>query len=176
MTRHRMQTTLAAILMGGWTLAGAAPAGAGGGCHDPGPTEGSGQTVALAMNCMTPRVLRAQPGAVTFVNRDEVVHNVVGSAWGADELRPGDSFTETLAAGIHPYSCTLHPGMVGTVVVGDGAGVGTASRATIAAAAVGDVDGTGSRPLVPTVATGMIALGAGVAIGRRTRRIPPAQE
>lgn len=171
MTRRRRCIALATLAVSGWTLVGAAPAKAGGGCHNPAPTEGTGQTVELSMNCMSPRVLRAKVGeTVTFVNRDEVVHNVVGSEWGTDELRPGASYTETVPAGIHPYSCTLHPGMVGTIVVGEVAAA-TAAPATIAASAVSDAgDDDGTTPLVPAAAAGVLALGTGLAIGRRSTR------
>jgi hypothetical protein len=96
------------------------PVHAGGGCHGGGTPSSSGTTVELAMNCMTPRVLHSSTGRITFFNRDGVTHNLVGDNWGIDELRAKQSFVHEFASGTHAYSCTLHPGMVGAIVVGDG--------------------------------------------------------
>lgn len=72
------------------------------------------------MNCMNPRVLRTSSEEVTFVNRDGATHNLFGSGWMVEELRQDDSVVRRFTEGTHVYSCTLHPGMVGAVVVGDG--------------------------------------------------------
>ncbi len=102
------------------------PADAGGGCHRSGSSSGDGSNVELAMNCMNPKVLRtASAGPITFVNRDEITHNLFGDGWSVDELRAGKSFTREFVAGTHLYSCTLHPGMLGVIVVGDGVGGAT---------------------------------------------------
>jgi hypothetical protein len=107
------------------TLIVPTPVHAGGGCHGGGTPSASGTTVELAMNCMTPRVLHSSTGKITFVNNDQVTHNLVGDNWGVDELRTKQSFVHDFATGTHAYSCTLHPGMVGAIVVGDGVGTVT---------------------------------------------------
>ena len=165
----------------------ARPAAAGGACHrgyQEGQTEGTGATVEMTGNCFGPTVLRVEPGTeVTFVNRDQVVHRVDGVGWGSDEvLDAGDVATHRFdTAGTYPYSCNLHPGMSGVVVVGSGAGSGRVvevtpvtalvSAPTPAPAAGDDRQGGAGLP----VALGVAALaGAGVgaagyALGRRRR-------
>jgi plastocyanin len=99
----------------------APPAAAGGGCHGD-QTEGAGSTVEMKGMCFTPTALHVEPGTeVGFVNRDPLVHVVVGVGWGAgNELRTGESTTHRFAdEGAFPYTCNLHPGMSGVVLVGD---------------------------------------------------------
>ena len=100
----------------------AVPAAAGGGCHR--LTAGTGTAVAAAENCFGPGVLRVEPGAeVTWVNRDQIAHAVIGTGWGLADLAPGATGTYRFAAeGTYPYSCHLHPGMNGVVIVGSGVG------------------------------------------------------
>jgi plastocyanin len=60
------------------------------------------------------------PGTeVTFVNRDQVPHAVTGARWGdATTMATGESVTHRFdEAGIRPFQCYLHPGMVGAIVV-----------------------------------------------------------
>ena len=123
--RIRYAGTVAAAL-GAAVLAPAAPVGAGGGCHSPEITEGRGTTVELGKMCMTPTVLRTDAGAtVTFVNRDPFEHNVMGVGFGAELPHTGDTWQYRFASdGTYPYACTLHPGMSGVIVVGNGTGTG----------------------------------------------------
>ena len=104
----------------------AASASGGGGCGGP-VTDAGGTRVEIEGFCFSPTILRALPGdAVTLANLDPVPHTVLGAngAWGGfDMLKGGREATYTFAeAGVYPYVCTLHAGMVGTIVVGDGAG------------------------------------------------------
>ena len=148
------------------------PAHAGGGCHGGGAPSGTGDTVVLSMNCMTPRVLRAgADGAVTFLNKDEVEHNLSGDGWFVDELTTGETYERTFVAGTHVYSCTLHPGMVGAVIVGDGVAAPVADVTPVqkVAAASPVADETSDRLA--------LGLAVGIAIGcvatlatRRLRR------
>lgn len=102
-----------------------ARASGGGGCGGP-ITEGSGTDVAIREFCFEPTVL-AMPagGEVTFTNEDPGPHNVLGAnaAWGSfARMNGGKSRTFALdEPGVYPYVCSWHPGMVGAVVVGDGA-------------------------------------------------------
>src|SRR4030095_6496472 len=77
--------------------------------------------------CFGPTILRVATGeTTTFVNGDPFPHTVLGAngAWGSyDALRRGGEATYGFSeAGVYPYVCTLHVGMVGAVVVGDGVG------------------------------------------------------
>ena len=72
--------------------------------------------------CITPTALHVDPGTeVTFVNRDPLAHVVVGVGWGEwTELGTGDETTHRFdETGSFPYTCNLHPGMSGVVLVGD---------------------------------------------------------
>ena len=102
----------------------AGPAQAGGSCHLAVATTGAGIRVDIKELCFTPVVLYAQKGeTVTWTNRDPVDHTVtgLGFSWGSNGILTQDQsvtyrFTE---AGVYPYACVLHPGMVGAVVVGN---------------------------------------------------------
>lgn len=105
---------------------GVAGASGGGGCGGP-VTDGAGTTVEIEDFCFGPTILRVAPGeSVTFVNLDRSPHTVLGAnaTWGGyDALKKGHEATYGFAeAGVFPYVCTWHPGMVGAIVVGDGAG------------------------------------------------------
>ena len=130
------------LVVGVWTLAavalvpGLASASGGGGCGRP-VTDERGTTVPIRNYCFTPTILRVQPGAsVTWINRDGAPHTVLGAngSWGAYEaLKRGKDVTYRFTrAGVYPYVCTYHAGMVGAVVVGDGAGGGTVGTTTAA--------------------------------------------
>jgi plastocyanin len=103
-----------------------AVASGGGGCGGP-ITEAKGDAVAIRQFCFEPTVLVAPAGGeVTFVNEDGFPHNVLGAngAWGSYARMNGGkvrSYTFT-DPGVYPYVCTWHPGMVGTVVVGEPGG------------------------------------------------------
>lgn len=114
-------------------LVPAAPAVAGGGCHT-GPTQGEGDTVELKDACFTPSNLSIDPGeSVTFVNLDNITHNVGGGGWGYfEDMSQGDTFTATFdEAGTYPYACSYHPGMTGAVIVGGGTGAGSGEAITV---------------------------------------------
>lgn len=122
--RATLRTLLVVVVAAGvGVLDAPASAAGGGGCHrQAGPTDAAGTSVELDAFCMTPSVVRVEPGdVVTFTNRDPVVHNLIGSGLFVDELVSGASVAFRFDdAGTYPYACTLHPGMVGAVAVGDG--------------------------------------------------------
>jgi plastocyanin len=128
-TMRRAVRVLAAVGLAttALTMSMASPASAGGGgCHlvlgGEGPTQAAGTTVELKAACMSPTVLRTEPGTeVTFVNRDAMTHNLYGAGLAVSELQLGQSATVRYdGPGTYPFACLLHPGMVGAVVVGDG--------------------------------------------------------
>ena len=160
---------VAVLLTSGVVVLSPAVAGAagGGGCHrifDGRPVDDrAGDTVELAGACMEPTVLRVEPGTrVSFVNRDPREHNVIGAGVFIDALAIDATATATFdRAGVYPYSCTLHPGMVGAVVVEGATESATAARPSTA------------TPRVPAAAGGAVAvagLGAGVLLLQRRRR------
>ena len=166
------------------------PAAAGGGCHEaPRPFDARTQVVAMEDYCFSPAVVRIEPKqSITWVNRDMDAHTVtgVGGTWGRyDELGHGRRVTSSFSsAGVYPYFCALHPGMVGAGVVGDGVargGVGevnsgavssaTEDTATdeVAASTPGSSSETGAAPWLWAAPIVLAAGGAAVALDRRRK-------
>ena len=160
----------ATLALAGWASTGLSAPGAhagGGACHQPPElNDASGDVIELTRNCFSPTVLRVQPGTeVLFRNQDEVTHHLSGVAlqWGTEPgpaLGTGGSRTVVFAEpGIFPYSCYLHVGMTGVIVVGDGnsANVGSAAArpaAVVAAARVSNTPPANSgQPQAPAAAT-----------------------
>lgn len=57
---------------------------------------------------------------VTWVNTDSTSHTSTsdGTGWNSGTIAPSGRFSVSfLTGGTFPYHCTIHPGMVGTVVV-----------------------------------------------------------
>ncbi len=189
-TRSVIVATLAA---GAAVAAWSGAASAGGGClHGTPASAGGGTVVEMVDACFTPTVLHVDPGAtVTFVNRDGMNHQVagVGDTWGSfTELTPGDRVTYTFEAdAVYLYSCYLHPGMVGAVVAGSGAGSGGLQDLSVTG---GTVNGASVAPPAPSSAApsdggtlgalligGMLGLvtGGGLAATTLRRRRPAAE-
>jgi plastocyanin len=133
-----------------WSWSGTASAG--GGClHGTAASEGAGTVVEMVDECFTPTVLHVDPGTtVTFVNRDGMNHQVagVGDTWGSlTELLPDDRVTYTFETdGVYLYSCWLHPGMVGAVVAGSGAGSGGLQELSVTGGTVSSVEAAPPAP------------------------------
>ena len=74
-------------------------------------------TTAFGMNPLTV----ARGAAVTWVNGDNTAHTATandGMTFNSGILAAGGRFTFTFQnAGTFPYRCTIHPNMVGTVMV-----------------------------------------------------------
>ena len=142
---------------------------AGGGCHGNASmvyTEGKATVVKTDVCSFVPTVIRFPVGrAIRFLNSDNQDHQVMGRAgtWASKVLSPGEEFDVTFTAkGTFPYSCPLHPGMVGAVVVGDG--VGLAGGAAVGqpetvipnaepSSAAGPVASPAASPIVSPVAS-----------------------
>jgi len=120
----------------------AAAGGGGGGCIGIPATHGTQTRIYLKEACIFPTIARVPVGAtITWVNADEMQHTVTGAsgAWGSYKAlsqmeEVSHRFTKS---GVYPYFCLFHPGMVGTIVVGNASGNGGATRT------VGDVTGHG---------------------------------
>jgi plastocyanin len=121
---HRGRSVLAISLISlGWILL-TFPADAGGGCHATQAVDAKSTTVEMKDRCFTPAVARINPGdTVTWINQDSITHVVSGTGWGeSKDLAGGETMSYRFdTPGIYPYTCYIHPGMNGAVVVGDGA-------------------------------------------------------
>lgn len=128
---------------------------AGGGCHPdslkPSGADATGSTsagVPIEKCRFSPTVLYVDPGTeVTWTNEDPAPHVVSGFSFGsARELLRGDAAAYRFdEEGVYPYSCYLHPGMNGAIVVGDGVGEMTAAAVSSVDAAPPQ-DGTSTQP------------------------------
>jgi hypothetical protein len=117
--------------------------------------------------------VRVEPGTtVTVTNDDAMVHNLFGAGgWLHGDLGRGESTSHTFREpGTFAYACTLHPGMVGAVVVEDPQLI-SASSSPLA----DDGEGAGARTTV-AVLGGIALLGAGVATGRAVGRRRPSTD
>lgn len=186
MVRRLAVAALAAVAAGGALAASpASPAAAGGGCHQPVLTDARTTVVDMRQMCFAPVVARVAEGdTVVFRNRDDLVHNVTGvggAIGGGGQVAGGEELRHVFTSpGVYPYSCTLHPGMVGVVVVGDGVPAGGSAVPTAAPTALDAVPtaasaSSGSGAGATLVWAGLGAAGALVVVGagaaaRRARR------
>jgi plastocyanin len=157
--RRALFVTIAVAAVGtALTLVMPALAG-GGGCHGD-ETEANSSVVELRHSCFKATVTHVDRGTqVAFVNRDPFTHNVMGfgAIWGDIEGFGGGetrlfTFDET---GIFPYACTLHPGMVGAVVVGGDETIAGDAGTVVAANSTGSggpggATSVGARESAPT--------------------------
>jgi plastocyanin len=166
------------------------PAQAGGFCQEGKATEGSGTTVEMVDDCFRPTVLRAETGAeVTWINKDQKqAHTVTGAAgaWGSGhkESLPGKTMTFKFEEpGVYAYTCLIHPGMTGTVVVGNGTGLGAGAEeinvepvsldrpAAKAPQPVESSDSNTGAWAGIAIAAAALGGGAGYGFGRRRRQV-----
>ena len=75
----------------------------------------------LTSNAYSPNQMIVGVGAtVTWINNDSVTHTATadGGLWDSGRIDPGGRFSVTFStAGTFPYHCTIHPNMVGSVIV-----------------------------------------------------------
>jgi plastocyanin len=101
------------------TLAVAAPLLAA--CGD--QIQGPSRTTQITMrdNSFSPQtIIIARGSTVRWTNSGSVAHRSVGAnnAWNSGDVTPGQSFSrEFTNPGTFAYSCTLHAGMTGTIIV-----------------------------------------------------------
>lgn len=106
---------------GGYSSSPAAPSPtpAAGGTSTPVTIPRGAET--LANRAFSPDDVNVAVGeTVTWTNTDSVAHTSTSdaNAWNSGTVVPGGQFSFTFrSAGSFPYHCTIHPGMVGTVVV-----------------------------------------------------------
>ncbi|CAN5891406.1 hypothetical protein BH23GEM9_BH23GEM9_01900 [soil metagenome] len=85
------------------------------------PDPGQATVVTMGDNTFNPTPVTVPVGRVVrWVNGGTQAHNTTSSTgiWASTSLSPGGTFERTFAtAGTFQYSCTLHDGMTGTVVV-----------------------------------------------------------
>ncbi len=133
--------------------------------------------VRMELCAFVPTNVLVEPGAtLTFINTTGEVHLLTGAnqTWGdrEKEIRPGESVSVTFEnAGVYAFSCAIHRGMTGAVIVGGGDG----------AAAAAPVSSTGSSGeaslLMPVAIVGLAALAAlGWATALLQRRRPVAPD
>jgi plastocyanin len=160
--------------------------GGGGGCHGQVATSARTTRIGIESNCFTPTLARVPVGVkVTWINEDPYAHTVTGASgsWGSyAELLNGKTSTMRFTrAGAYPYFCAFHPGMVGTVLVGDANGPGTAN-VLAGGSVVEEVNTEQAQPIAskaparrrtawPAIAlpVGTVAALAGFGFGRRAR-------
>ena len=156
-------------------------AAGGGGCHE--ASEGAGTVVEMVDVCFTPTILRVDEGTtITFVNRDPMMHVVLGIGWGSADLQPGAETTQLFdTAGTYVYSCYLHPSMNGAVVVGDGVGSGPVVAASVPTSTsttqleVEPASSSSNSPAPVLAGVGIVGLGVGFAAARLAGRRPRAE-
>lgn len=157
----RVVLTIGLVVLGLGVVDATPAAAGGGGCHRVaqfGPSDTHGTSVDLADFCMRPAVLRVAPGdTVTFTNRDPAGHNLFGSGIFVGELLPQASVAYRFDdAGTFAYACTLHPGMVGAVVVGDGRRVAPPTVPVLPVAVRSEMD----ERVAPTIPVEAVPLAA----------------
>lgn len=175
---HPVLAPLTLLVIG--TIAAPALVEAGGGCHGDGNggsvyMEADGTTVIRMDACsFAPTVSRVAVGTtIRFLNTSTIDHAVVGrlATWGSEVLSPGKESSQTFeASGTYPYTCPLHPGMVGAIVVGG-------DEAPVPAAAVTQKDASDERPMKDVGALTLaglfglaVGIGSGVGVTRLRRR------
>jgi plastocyanin len=137
-----------------------AMASGGGGCGRP-VTDARGTAVDISEYCFVPTVLRVQPGkTVTWTNLDPA-HTVLGAngTWGSFAIIRFDKTATYRFArrGVYPYVCTLHPGMVGAIVVGDGKVPGSAAATASGGGPVMPVTSQPEQAFVSAPQAGLVA-------------------
>jgi plastocyanin len=175
--RRRLALFLSVIpllLMLGGVAAG--PALAGDPCFhsDARPATSSGSTLAVTIeDCVfSPTITTVPVGStVTWTNRSFQPHEIVGSnlTWGAHEKlvdAQGGSIGWTFdKPGVYAYTCRIHPGMSGAIVVGSPDLDLALDAQTASATEPTATDGGGVTALVPAVAAGGVGLALGLLIG-----------
>lgn len=78
--------------------------------------------VTITGSKFSPQIVAANPGdTILWVNKDTLPHTTRSDGsllWDSGTIRPGGSFKRVFTSiGSYSYSCAIHPGMKGTVVI-----------------------------------------------------------
>jgi plastocyanin len=176
---RRLRTILAIGGLVGLSLALAPGVAAGDPCYHgytiPPPTSAETSTVKLEPCAFVPTTARVAPGTtVTFTNASLESHLVLGSnsSWGDRDAELAAGATRTVRfdqPGIYAYSCALHRGMTGVIVVGQ---PDVSEAAPAASTSTGGTDQ--GVVLAMSGLAGVAVLGWALAIIQR-RRAPAAE-
>jgi plastocyanin len=169
---RRFTLSFALLVLTGLGFAAAPTVLAGDPCfHDlsrPSTSEGAYQDVGIDECTFLPTVNHVPVGTeVTFINKSSQAHEVVGSnlKWGAHKkmLQPGDTIGWRFdTPGVYAYSCMLHPGMTGAIVVGPNAAAEAASSTEASPAEATSADTpTAGVPTAGVPTAGFALAGAG---------------
>ena len=86
-----------------------------------GPAAAGKAEVKIANFSFSPAALEVKAGTqITWTNGDDIPHTVVsnGTAFKSKVLGTGEKFTFTVSKpGTYSYSCSIHPNMIGKVIV-----------------------------------------------------------
>ena len=141
----------------------------------PPTTSAATSTVNLEPCAFVPTTARVSAGTtVTFDNVSEMSHLVLGAngSWGDRDLELAAGAARTVRfdrPGIYPFSCALHRGMTGVIVVG------SPDASDLAAAAPTSTAGTDQAVVLAMSGLGGLAVvGWALAIIQR-RRVPPRE-
>lgn len=178
-----MSRRLALVLLAALTLTApvliAAPAAAGGTCHEPAKSL-VGTEVGMTEGCFSPSVLHVRTGrTVAFRNPSSTMHtvNTPGGDWGS-EVAPDDTLRVRFdEGGVFPFFCHYHLGMIGAIVVTDlaPADLGDVGELTGVAAASAP-GGGGPSAAAAAIVAGALGIGAGLVLGGRLRMPARARE
>jgi plastocyanin len=180
---RRLRILLAMAGLAGLGLALAPTVAAGDPCYHgytiPAVTTQATSTVKLEPCAFVPTITRVAPGdTVTFTNVSEETHLVFGAnaTWGDRDTEIPARGTRSVRfdrAGIYPYSCALHRGMSGVVVVGNSGGSDAAAASTTSTSS-----GDGGQAILTAIGmsglAGLAVIGWGAALIQR-RRIAAAE-
>jgi plastocyanin len=143
----------------------------------PATTTETARAVRMEPCAFVPTNVRLDPGAtLTFTNTSGDVHLLTGAnqAWGdrEKEIKPGESVSITFDdPGVYAFSCALHRGMSGAVIVGDADGLSAAAPVSSAGS------GSDTGLVVPVAIIGLAGLAAlGWAAALLQRRRPATAE
>ena len=84
------------------------------------PGAASAADISIASFAFSPKSATVNAGQkVTVTNSDSVTHTFTSTTWDSGDIQPGAAFTLTAPseAGTFAYHCSIHPFMVGTLVV-----------------------------------------------------------
>jgi plastocyanin len=174
---RRFRALLAVGGLLGLALALAPVAVAGDPCYHgytiPPTTSAASDVVELEPCAFVPTTARVAPGTtVTFASASDFAHLVTGAnaAWGDRdrEIPAGASVSVRFdRPGIYPYSCALHRGMSGVIVVGE------ASAADISATAATTPAAGGEGTTMAAIAglAGLAIVGWGLVLAQQRRRV-----